>query len=257
MLMMGGYEINRTTSWSPSNYTTWLELGGRGIDTAYEYNTQHEIKAAIDASGIPRAELFITSKIPCSRRGDARWPNPMTAAEATRMVGSDLAQLGLDYIDLMLVHWPCITQAETAEVWAALEALVGAGKLLAIGVSNFEPADIDALISSATILPAVNQCAMAAGRVDSTGLAYCRAHNITYEAYGALHGPGMGSSTVARIATAHGVSSAAVLLRWIVQQGVVSVTASLSAEYDREDLEIFTFALSESEMQAIAAIQAA
>ena len=125
--------------------------------------------------------MFITSKIPCSEHSH-RFPNPMTKAAATKFLTDDLEQMGLTYIDLMLVHWPCVTAAETAAVWSAMEDMLESKQLRALGVSNFKQADIEALAASATVQPAVNQCSMAAGKTDDATLAYCQAHNITYEA---------------------------------------------------------------------------
>ena len=124
------------------------------------YNTQADVGAAIKASRVPRSELFITSKIPCSRRDSHKYPNPMTKVDAETYLAQDLKQMGLDYVDLMLVHWPCVTTAETAAVWTALEDMVAKNKTRAIGISNFQTADIEALYKTANIKPAVNQCSM-------------------------------------------------------------------------------------------------
>ena len=213
---------------------------------------------AIADSGIARAEIFISSKIPCSRLNRPlpypQFPNPMTEADATKYIAEDLKQMGVGYVDLMLLHWPCVTAAENAAVWRALEAAVAKGQIRAIGVSNFNASSIAGVLASATLPIAVNQCNMSAGNEDVATINYCKSMNITYEGYGALQGGKMEDPRVMSIAAKYHVDPSEVLLRWVVQQGVVSVTASLVEAYDQQDVGIFDFALTAAEMAVLAAL---
>ena len=251
MLMMGGYNITGARTNHPSNYSIWLADGNVGIDGAWMYDTNANIAGAIKASGVARDDLFITSKIPCSQKTGKRYPNPMTKAAAAKYIADDLAQMGLEYIDLMLVHWPCITAAENAVVWEVLEEAVQKKQLKAIGVSNFKPSDLEALKKTQKVAPVVNQCRMSVGDVDKETIAYGKAHGITYEAYSALQGGGMDNPKVKAIAASHGVAAADVIMRWITQQGIVVVTGSMKQEYDLEDEAIFKFNLTAVEMATL------
>jgi len=268
----------------------WLELGGRGFDTAWEYGTQAEIAAAVKASGIPRSEIFITSKIPGSLYGGccgcpgAKAPGEFppckvschgvcfpaaghyTADNATQFIMDDLQLLGdtIGYIDLLLLHEPCDYTApyaynasvETSVIYGAIEKAYKAmpDKIKAIGVSNFDTVRLEALAKTNTITPAVDQCSMSVGNFDTATFQYCQEHNITYQGYSVLHGAGISSSaTITSIAKAHGsnVSNQQVVMRWVTQKGIAVVTASNVSAYDIEDMAIFNFNLTDDEMKEL------
>ena len=221
---------------------------------------QEAVAAAIKSSGVARKELFITTKVPCCPQGEVSHCANHTTTVAQDVM-ADLEQLGLPYVDLMLLHWTCDTFAQTVDAYKALQPIVAAGKARAIGISNFNATMIDALLAApgVTVKPAINQCGFsigghstpALGR-DLATLKKCEATGITYSAYSPLGGLShidvMKDADVVRIAAAHKVSAAQVALRWVVQQGVVAVTASEKKEYDVEDLDVFGFELSEAEM---------
>ena len=185
-----------------SNYTEWLRQGGRGIDTALTYtdDINKQIRSAIKAlPGIPRSELFITSKVPCCP--GQRWCN---MSEYNGTIAHDMQKnnelLGLPLTDLTLLHHPCDTVAHTIERWLDLEAALAAGLTKAIGVSNFN-ADLLAQLAAdkrTTITPAVNQCNHAIGNHneshnpkfggDDKTVNYCKAHGISYSAYSPMEG---------------------------------------------------------------------
>mmetsp|Transcript_16453 Transcript_16453/g.22965 ORF Transcript_16453/g.22965 Transcript_16453/m.22965 type:complete len:293 (+) Transcript_16453:64-942(+) len=243
----------------PSNYSLFLELGGRGIDTALVYgdDIQQEVGAAVRASSLPRDKIFVTTKVPCCPAGSF----------ATRFCGNgsrdtsadlrhDLEMLGLEYVDLMLVHWPCESPEDTLNTYAALEQMHKDGKARAIGVSNFVVEDMKLILSNATVPPAVNQCAMSIGKHDDASIKFSQEHNITYQAYSPLGGLShidvLSDPDVKAIANSYGVSPAQVALRWVAQAGAILVTAADKQAYMEEDLDIFGFELKEHEMAKLA-----
>ena len=231
----------------------WLKLGGRGLDTANSYNNQDQIGAAMRASGLPRSEIFVTTKIFCAGN----------TSGAVAAIDSDLKQLGLESVDLVLIHRPnpypghpeqCQDAEKRAATWKGLELALKAGKTRAIGVSNFNASELAALLETAEVTPAVNQCQMSVGSHDDATIAFCRAHAITYEAYSPLRGGEMSKPAVKQIAASHGKSGAQVILRWIVQQGHVLATSADNAEYDQEDMDLFSWSLTASDMATLTAI---
>ena len=297
MLTMGG--VVQAGYPDPSNYSLWLDLGGRGFDSAWEYGTQPAIAAAIKASGLPRSEIFITTKIPGSiHNGCCGCPNALpepdcahchgepgvdpyacfptagfyTAANATNYIKTDLELLGptVGYIDLLLLHEPCDYLApysynaskETSTVYGAMEdAFLStdptfAGKIKAIGVSNFNTAMLTQLAqTNPRAKPAVNQCRMTVGAWDEAAHAYCVAHDITFQAYSTLHGSGAKIPAVIAAAAAHSVSAQSVMMRWVTQLGIPIVSASNVTAYDLDDIAMFTYNLTSAEMAAISAAE--
>lgn len=260
------------------NHTFWLANGGRGVDTALVYGdkAQRETGEAVRNSGLPRSELFITTKVPCCPA--KKWLKAAGGLPAmcgvlghntSSQIDHDIATLGVDYVDLMLLHWPCDTFEETLAAYSAMESMVTAGTAKAIGVSNFNASMVDRIVRAAKIKPAVNQCGFSvAGHTDDTWgrddatVAMCKKHGITYEAYSPLGGWAKGGTgrvlndpTVKAIALKHNKTSAQVALRWVAQQDIVVVTSSKKKEHDEEDLEIFKWSLTEDEMARLAALQ--
>lgn len=236
------------TKFLPSNYSLWLELGGRGLDTALTYgdDVQRDVGKAIKASGLPRDQLFVTTKVPCP-------------AQSSDDAGHDLEMIGVDYVDLMLLHWPCRSgMKDTISVYKSLENLVASKKARAIGISNFNAAEVDALIEAVSVKPAVNQNPFSIGNHDLEALKKCQDLNITYSAYSPLGGLShvdvLHDPTVTAIANVHNKSTAQVALRWVVQQGVVAVTASTKATHLQSDMEIFDFVLTGEEMSRLTAV---
>ena len=266
------------------NHSLFLSLGGRGLDTAFDYGnaTQREVGAAIAASGLPRSEIFVTTKIPCcpsafvasstySDHCHVRRSPEQTAAD----IAADLELLGLSYVDAMLMHWPCDSTADTVATWRVLESLVFDGRARAIGMSNFNSTAIDNLMPHVRVKPALNQCGFSIaghsgnlyrnqtwGRDDAT-LDRCRALGITYFAYSPLGGWALGGTshvlqdpTVLAVAASHNRTAAAVALRWVVQQDIPIVTSSDKEEYDLDDIRsVFNFSLSDAEMSLLAAVR--
>jgi len=245
-ITIGTWISDRTekASWIVGN---WTALGGRGIDTAFIYLDQEEVAAAVSAAGLQRSEIYYTSKIPAC--GGER--------SAGVTIEADLKALATDYIDLMLIH--SAEGPDCLGTWKALEKHHAEGKLKAIGVSNWKSADFEQIISSVTVPISVNQILYNVLHHDETTIGYCRAHNITVQAYsplGGTHGTKsvFGDPTVASVAAAHNVSAAQVALRWIIQRGDILTVQSQNADHQSNDADIFDFALSDDEMGALSAL---
>lgn len=231
----------------------WLKEGGRGLDTANSYHNQDQVGAAVKESGIPRASIFITTKIFCAGN----------ASGAAAAIDADLKMLGLPQVDLMLIHRPypypghpeqCHTPRGRAETWKGLEQALAAGKTRAIGVSNFNSTELAALLETASVTPAINQCKLSVGAHDDVTISFCKAHGIQYEAYSPLRGGEMSLPAVEKIGTSHGKSGAQVVLRWIIQQGHLLATSADNAGFDKEDLDLFDWSLTAAEMETLSAI---
>ena len=256
-----------------NDHAAAIKMGVRGLDTALTYgdSQQAEVGKAVRESGIPRSELFVTTKIPCCpAQFTSRLCPASQSPNATANVEHDLRVLGLDYVDLMLVHWPCGDFAATVATYLQLEPFVLSGVARAIGISNFNASAIEALMPHVHVTPAVNQCGFSIsghseatsqwGRDDATHAA-CVKHGITYSAYSPLggvakHGTGhvLNDPTVNRVAAAHNRSAAQVALRWVTQQGVVAVTSSDKLTHVASDLQSFDFNLTTAEMDELAKV---
>eukprot|EP00931_Biecheleriopsis_adriatica_P010473 TRINITY_DN111549_c0_g1_i1.p1 TRINITY_DN111549_c0_g1~~TRINITY_DN111549_c0_g1_i1.p1 ORF type:complete len:300 (+),score=33.24 TRINITY_DN111549_c0_g1_i1:85-984(+) len=244
----------------PSNYSSWLEIGGRGVDTALMYGPeiQRQVGSAVLTSGVSRKDLFVTSKVPC----DPYRPQ-FSTGNFTKDVDATFHQLGLPYVDLMLMHNACrqngkIETQKVVEAYRVLESLVKTGRARAIGVSNFDAADLKALLPHVTVVPAVNQCKFSIGMHDDVTQQFCQEKKITYSAYSPLGGLShvdvMHDPDVLQVASAHNKSWAQVALRWVVQQGVVAVTSTDKVSHQHGDLNIFDFKLTDDEMTRLRTI---
>jgi len=217
-----------------------LELGYRHIDTAQAYGNEASVGKALRDSGVPRDEVFITTKFyPGSK-------DPVAEAEKS------LRRLGVDQVDLYLVHWP---QRGPTWAWPGLERAQERGLARSIGVSNFGAADLDQVISAGSVAPAVDQIQFSAleyrrGLVDA-----CRRHDIVPEAYSPLGtGRHLANRLVTEIAARAGRTPAQVLLRWCVQHGIPIIPKSTHRERIEENSQIFDFTLSEQDMTALDAL---
>lgn len=236
----GGSESLNVTEYT----RLWLSLGGRGIDSAWVYKDQDRVSAGIEASGVPRSKLFITSKT-----------IGQSYDEVLQQVQEDLKQLRTDYIDLMLLHFP-VAQPAGRGCWRALEDLHKKGVLKAIGVSNFMVADLKELLLNATVIPAVNQNKLYIGyHGGDRARDFCHAHNITYEAYSPLaKGEVLKLPEVVTIAQTHNRSPAQVALKFVVQRGDILTVQSHSSAHDQDNMDIFSFELTDDEMATLSKI---
>lgn len=225
---------------------TALELGYRLIDTSANYDNEEAVGRAIATSGLSRDELFVTTKLEGADQGRNK---PRAALAAS------LRRLGLEYVDLYLIHWP--SPHLTNDTWYAMEELLRSGLTRAIGVSNFEIDDLEQLFSTATTPPAVNQFKLNPAEQRRELVAYCQSRAIVVEAWAPVMRGRAGTLPVlARIARTHGKTAEQVSLRWLLQIGAVVIPKSVHASRLRENADIYDFVLSDEEMREIDSIGA-
>lgn len=227
-----------------------LEVGYRHIDTAAVYGNESGVGAAIAKSGIPREELFITTKL---------WNSDQGTQSAFDAIDLSLTKLGLDHVDLYLIHWPRPDLDRYLETWLAMEQIRDAGKTTSIGVSNFHIPHLEKLAAGSSTVPAVNQIELHPTFQQRELRAYGAEHGIAIESWGPL-GQGkydlFGMPAIAEAAAAHGVSPAQVVIRWHLQSGIIVFPKSNSAERMRQNFDVFGFELSDEQMAAIDALDA-
>ena len=213
---------------------TALELGYRHIDTAQAYGHETSVGRALRESGIARGEVFITTKFHPGRR------------DPLRESAYSIHQLGVDYVDLSLVHWP---QGGATSAWPGMEAARARSYARAIGVSNFDPDELDQVIAGATVPPVVDQVQFNPAAYRRALLDACTERNIALEAYSPLGtGRYLGDARVAEIARRAGRTPAQVLLRWCIQHGLVVLAKSTHRERIDENAHVFDFSLSDADM---------
>jgi 2,5-diketo-D-gluconate reductase A len=222
-----------------------LEVGYRHIDTAAIYGNEVGVGRAIEKSGIPRGELYVTTKLFNSDQGT------QSAFDAMDL---SLEKLGLDHVDLYLIHWPSPKRDLYLESWLALEQLKARGKTTSIGVSNFQIPHLERIIEGSSTVPVVNQIELHPAFAQRDVSAFSREHGIEIEAWGPL-GQGkydlFSMAPVAEAAAATGKTPAQVVLRWHIQTGNIVFPKSNSRERIAENFDIFDFELSGEQMAAI------
>lgn len=222
---------------------TALEAGVRLVDTARIYQNEADVGAALRESGIPRDRIFVTTKL---------WNSDHGFDRTLRACDQSLARLGLEQLDLYLVHWPAAGRRET---WRAMERLLAEGKARAIGVSNYTVRHLAELLEHCQIAPAVNQVEFNPFLHQRELLDYCRARDIQLEAYGPLvRGHRMDHPVVERTARKHGRTPAQVLIRWGIQHELVTIPKSARPGRIRENADVFGFALDAQDMAALDAL---
>jgi len=223
-----------------------LEAGYRHVDTAALYRNEAGVGEGIRRSGVPRDELFVTTKV---------WNDRHGYDEALRAFDESLGRLGLDRVDLYLIHWPAPRQDRYVETWRALEAIAADGRATSIGVSNFEPHHLDRLLTRSGITPAVNQVELHPWLPQAELRAYNAAHGILTEAWSPLaRGRVLGSPVLAGLAAKHGRTAAQIVLRWHLQLGNVVIPKSVTPERIRENLDVFGFVLDAGDLDSIASL---
>ncbi|WP_402845169.1 aldo/keto reductase [Microbacterium sp. GXS0129] len=226
--------------------TAALQAGYRSIDTAAIYGNEAGVGRAIAESGIARDDLFLTSKV---------WNSDQGYDATLRAYDTTLAKLGVDALDLYLIHWPAPAQDLYRDTWRALERIHADGRVRAIGVSNFEPEHLDRLLASAEVVPAVNQVELHPAFQNRAVVAANTEHGIATEAWSPLaQGAALGSEPVLTAAAAHGVTPAQVVLRWHLQQGRIIIPKSVTPARIAENLAVFGFDLTDDELTAIDAL---
>ncbi|WP_241562417.1 aldo/keto reductase [Streptomyces hoynatensis] len=223
-----------------------LRMGYRLIDSAVNYRNETGVGRGIAASGVPREEIVVTTKLPGRHHG---YEETLASFEESR------ARLGLDRVDLYLIHWPLPRVGRYVDSWRAMIRLREEGLVRSIGVSNFTVGQLERLHRETGVLPAVNQIELHPLLPQEELRAFHAAHGIVTESWSPL-GRGsalLGDPAIGEIARAHGITPAQVILRWHVQLGAVPIPKSGDERRQRENLDVFGFSLTPEEMAAVAA----
>ena len=261
---MNSYTLSNNVSIPELGFGTWqtpngdvavsavkkaLEVGYRHIDTAQGYKNEDSVGQAIKESGIPREEIFLTTKL---------WNENHSYDLVLSSFEESLKKLQTDYIDLFLIHWPNPVkfrdnwQSANAETWRAMEELYQAGKIKAIGVSNFLPHHFEELKKTATIFPMVNQIFLAPGELQKEVVSYCQEHNVLLEAYSPLGtGKIFDVPEMQELFDKYGKTIAQIAIRWSLQHGFLPLPKSVTPSRIEENLAVFDFELSDEDMQRI------
>jgi methylglyoxal/glyoxal reductase len=220
-----------------------LETGYRSIDTAAVYGNEEGVGKAIAESNVAREELFITTKV---------WNADHGYEETLAAFDVSLRKLGLDYLDLYLIHWPLPSQGKYIETWKALEELYKNGRVRAIGVSNFKIHHLEDIIANCEIKPMVNQVEYHPHFNQRELHAFCQKHAIQLEAWSPLMQGGLFEEPViVEIAQKYNKSAAQVIIRWDIQTGVVTIPKSVKPHRIAENADVFDFELSQEDMDKI------
>jgi len=219
---------------------TAIEAGYTHIDTAAIYKNEESVGKGIKASGAKREDLFIVTKVWNDDRG---YENTLKAFETS------LEKLGLDYIDLYLIHWP---KKENVETWKALEELYKEGKVKAIGVCNFNKHHIEEIIDNCNIKPMINQIELHPGFPQVQLKEYCEKNKIAVEAWSPLsQGTGFDNEVVTELAKKYNKTSAQIILRWHLQFGTIAIPKSATPSRIKQNFDIFDFELTNKEVNSI------
>lgn len=229
--------------------------GYRLVDTAQAYGNERGVGEGVRTCGLPREEIFVTSKVAAEAK---------TYESAARSIEETLTKMGLEYLDLMIIHspqpWAEFREEkryfeENKAVWRALEDAYAAGKLRAIGVSNFLQDDLDNLLEDCRIVPMVNQILLHIANTDRELLRYCREKNILVEAYSPIaHGEALKNPSIAGMARKYGVTPAQLCIRYVIQLGTVALPKTANPDHMRDNAAV-DFAISEEDMQTLMTMQ--
>ncbi|WP_431999977.1 aldo/keto reductase [Streptomyces sioyaensis] len=224
-----------------------LEAGYRSIDTAAIYGNEAGTGKALAASGIARDELFVTTKL---------WNSDQGYDATLRAFDTSLGKLGLEYVDLYLIHWPLPSRDTYVDTYKALEKIYADGRAKAIGVSNFLPGHLERLLGEVSVVPAVNQIELHPQFAQAESRAVHARHNIVTEAWSPL-GQGKGlleHPTLTELAAKHGRTPAQVVLRWHLQLGNVAIPKSVTPSRIAENIDVFGFELDDADLAALAGL---
>ncbi|OIJ88331.1 aldo/keto reductase [Streptomyces colonosanans] len=230
-----------------SAVATALEAGYRSIDTAAIYGNEEGVGKAVATSGIRREDLFVTTKL---------WNSDQGYDSTLRAFDTSLEKLGLEYVDLYLIHWPLPSRGTFVETYKAFEKIYADGRAKAIGVSNFLPEHLETLIGATSVIPAVNQIELHPHLQQHAAREYHAEQGIHTEAWSPL-GQGKGLlevPAIVAIAQKHGRSPAQIVLRWHLQLGTIVIPKSVTPSRIKENIQVFDFSLDTEDMAAISAL---
>jgi len=223
-----------------------LQAGYRHIDTAALYENEAGVGRALAESGLPREDVFVTTKV---------WNDSHGYDQALRAFDESLAKLRLDYVDLYLIHWPSPRQNRYVETYRALEKLRADGLARSIGVSNFHPHHLDRLLAETEVVPVLNQVELHPWLQQTEVRAYDEAHGIRTEAWSPLaRGRAVDEPLLQQIGRKHGKSTAQVVIRWHLDLGTIVIPKSATASRIRENIDVFDFHLDADDLARIASL---
>ena len=226
-----------------------VSYGYRHIDTAVKYGNEKGVGEGIRTSGVDRGELFITTKLDGEFQGSGK---------AVAGLDGSLERLGLDYVDLLLIHWPLPRRDEFVSTWKTFQELQASGKVRSIGVSNFKPAHLDRLFREMEVVPAVNQIQVSPSTPRPATRAFNERHGIVTESYSPL-GAGselLNAPVLQSIGAKHGKTPGQIVLRWHVQQGLVAIPKSSNPQRMRENLDVFDIELDNDDLAKLQTLDA-
>jgi len=244
LLGLGVWQVNSDAE-TERTVRMAIEAGYRSIDTAKIYGNERGVGNAIRSCGVPRDQLFITTKV---------WNDDIRRGKVAEAFEQSRERLGLDFLDLYLVHWAI--PGKISATWRAMEALLRSGRVKAIGVSNHLRPHLDELLPTAEIVPAVNQIEFHPYLQSRALVEYCRAKKIQVEAWSPLMKGGalLTDPALVKVAQAYHKTVAQVVLRWEIQSGIITIPKSVHRERIIENADIFDFTLTEVEMKKIDAL---
>ncbi|WP_306856038.1 aldo/keto reductase [Amycolatopsis roodepoortensis] len=224
-----------------------LDAGYRSIDTAAVYGNEAGVGKALAEAGIPRDELFITTKL---------WNSEQGYDATLKAFDVSMAKLGLEKLDLYLIHWPTPERDLYRDTWKAFEKLYADGRVRAIGVSNFQPAHLERLLDAGSVTPAVNQVEVHPYLQQAAVREFDAKHGIATEAWSPLAKGGtlLGEDAITALAAKHGRTPAQIVLRWHLQLGNVVIPKSVTPSRIKENLDVFGFTLSEEDIAALSVL---
>jgi 2,5-diketo-D-gluconate reductase A len=221
-----------------------LDIGYRRVDTAALYQNEVEVGTAIRQSGVARNEIFVTTKV---------WNDRQGYDETLKAIDESLQKLNIEYIDMLLIHWPCPAQDKYVETWRAFESALQSGRILGIGVSNFEPQHLDRLIAETDTVPALNQIELHPSLQQHAAREANTRHNVATESWSPL-GRGLytDSAELQKIADKHSKTLAQVIIRWHLQIGNLVIPKTTGPNRLLENISVFDFDLDNEDLVAIA-----
>lgn len=231
----------------PGAIAAAFEAGYRHIDTARIYGNESGVGRAIEASGLPREELFVTTKV---------WNNDQGYDKTLRAFDASAERLGLEQVDLYLIHWPAPRQDRYVDTWRALEKLYADGRVRAIGVSNFDVQQLQRLFDETDVRPMINQVELHPRLPQDELRAFHAENDIVTEAYSPLdQGAVLSNEVLQKIAAKHGRNTAQIVLRWHLQLGNVVIPKSQTPARIADNIDVFGFTLDNDDMAAIADLE--